>query len=298
MNVFKKSIQLLPYITRAQRRGIFSLVLVVVVLQLSYFIYMSFFLKKPREITREERLWMQEQVRLDSLQHSRFKSRTRKIYPFNPNFISDRKAYELGMSTAEIDRLHRFRAADQFVNSAGEFQKITQISDELLDELLPYFKFPQWVNQRQSKFKNAIYQPTSPLKPAVKLDLNRATAADLQAVRGIGPVYSKRIVQERERIGGFLDLRQLDFIWGLPPEAIVGLKDYCEITTRPAVEKLNINEASLDDLKQLPYLNYTLARNIVIYRSMHGPIANSSDLMLIKNFPLDKIDIISLYLNF
>ncbi|MFD2828841.1 hypothetical protein ACFSYG_20345 [Leeuwenhoekiella polynyae] len=36
-----------------------------------------------------------------------------KIYPFNPNFITDYKGYTLGMRMVEIDKLLRFREKDQ-----------------------------------------------------------------------------------------------------------------------------------------------------------------------------------------
>ncbi len=35
-----------------------------------------------------------------------------KIFPFNPNYITDYKGYSLGMSNEEIDRLHQFRATN------------------------------------------------------------------------------------------------------------------------------------------------------------------------------------------
>ena len=37
---------------------------------------------------------------------------------FNPNYISDYKGYELGMSLAELDRLHKFRASGNYIYSA------------------------------------------------------------------------------------------------------------------------------------------------------------------------------------
>ena len=52
---------------------------------------------------------------------------TLKLYPFNPNFITDYKGYTLGLSVEEIDRLHDVRANNTYVNSSKEFQKVTMV---------------------------------------------------------------------------------------------------------------------------------------------------------------------------
>ncbi|WP_366871233.1 hypothetical protein [Flavobacterium sp.] len=47
----------------------------------------------------------------------------------------------------------------------------------------------------------------------------------------------------------------------------------------------------------MPYLNYYSAKEIVTYRSMNGTI-KTEDLIKIKDFPVEKIKIIALYLEF
>lgn len=57
----------------------------------------------------------------------------------------------LGMSLVEIDKLHRFRESDKWVNSKADFKKVTGVSDSLLAEISPYFKFPEWVTNPKPK---------------------------------------------------------------------------------------------------------------------------------------------------
>ena len=64
------------------------------------------------------------------------------MYPFNPNYISDYKGYQLGMNVDEIDRLLAHREQSLYVNSAKEFQTITKISDSLLQKISSFFNFP------------------------------------------------------------------------------------------------------------------------------------------------------------
>ena len=78
-------------------------------------------------------------------------NRKPKMYPFNPNYITDYKGEQLGMSLLEIDRLLAFRENNKFVNSKDEFQKVTKVSDSLLHKIAPYFKFPEWVVKKDKQ---------------------------------------------------------------------------------------------------------------------------------------------------
>lgn len=80
-----------------------------------------------------------------------------EIKAFNPNFITDYKGYKLGMSVHEIDRLFAFRKENKYVNSPEEFQKVTKVSDSLLQVITPYFKFPDWVIDKKQYKSNKNY---------------------------------------------------------------------------------------------------------------------------------------------
>ncbi|EGP45047.1 ComEA family DNA-binding protein, partial [Achromobacter insuavis] len=55
--------------------------------------------------------------------------------------------------------------------------------------------------------------------PAQALDLNDATAQQLEAIRGIGPRTAQTIVSERERAGKFESLQDLaDRVRGISPK--------------------------------------------------------------------------------
>ncbi|MBP6586117.1 MAG: helix-hairpin-helix domain-containing protein, partial [Flavobacterium sp.] len=71
--------------TKEQRRGVLSLLLLIVIIQLSYFYWSSSKTTKP---STSDKSWLAMQSVIDSLKISQ-SSTERKIYPFNPNFISD-----------------------------------------------------------------------------------------------------------------------------------------------------------------------------------------------------------------
>lgn len=222
------------------------------------------------------------------------------IYPFNPNFISDYKGFLFGMSKEEIDRLHAYREKNLYVNTPREFQQVTQVSDEWINTYSPYFKFPTWVTQQKNKvFQNRKeFFKSEAKEPIVQICINSATKEDLQKVRGVGPAYADRILKERERLGGFVSKEQLKFVYGLPTETVEELYKYFTLLEMPSFTLVNINEATINQIKELPYMNYFIAREIVKHRSMYGDFVNKEDLMEIEKFPIDKVDIISLYLKF
>jgi DNA uptake protein ComE-like DNA-binding protein len=224
------------------------------------------------------------------------------MYPFNPNFITDFKGYKLGMKVDEIDRLLAFRKQGKFANSPEEFQKVTGISDSLLNAISPYFKFPDWVNKKNQEHYPNSYSKSNwkefPKKEAIKiLDINQATKEDLMKVFGIGDAISDRILNQKEVYGGFVSMDQMNEIWGLSPEVLANLQKYFKINSLPKVKKININNASIKELGQFPYFKYPISKNIVTYRSMNGDL-KIEDLANIKGFPVDKIKIIALYLEF
>jgi DNA uptake protein ComE-like DNA-binding protein len=280
--------------SKSQRLGLLVLFALLVAFQLVFYFFDSGVIEKPDPEPGKQQ-WLSVQSRIDTAAVAQRNSKP-KIYPFNPNFINDFKGYKLGMSVAEIDRLLAFRKTDRYVNSAAEFQQITQVSDSLLAQIAPYFKFPDWV---KNKNKHSFGQGKSFEKkvPAV-IDINLATQEDLKAVYGIGDGLSERILKEKEKLGGFVSMQQMKDVWGLSAEVVEKLQASFKVSQIPEVKKVKINEATVKELMQFPYFRYALAKSIVTYRSMNGGIKGVEDLVKISGFPIDKIDIIALYLEF
>jgi DNA uptake protein ComE-like DNA-binding protein len=283
--------------SKSHRTGLLVLLILIVVLQTIYF-FVDF--GSPIKTNSEKEKWLAFQTEIDSLKELAKYEGTR-LYPFNPNYISDYKGYKLGMSVQEIDRLLAYRKQNKFVNSADEFQKVTGISDSLLKTMVSYFKFPDWVNQKRKSYSNSASDTFVTFSKKKKIniqDINTAGSEDLEKIFGIGEVTAKRILSFKERFGAFVSMEQLNDIWGLSAEVVANLQEHFEIKTLTGIKKLDINNASINELAQFPYFKYALAKQIVIYRSMNGPIVETADLTKIKGMPNDKIKIIALYLDF
>jgi DNA uptake protein ComE-like DNA-binding protein len=279
--------------TKSQRSGIILLVLLCVTLQLVYF-FIDF--KTVINNSKEKQEWLAFQTEIDSLKQIK-RDYIPKIFPFNPNFITDFKGYKLGMSVAEIDRLLNFRKTNKYVNSVEDFQNVTKVSDSLLNTMSPYFKFPDWVNNKKEFKSNYIPFEKKKVKNII-LDINLATKEDLIKVYGIGPALSDRILKQKELLGGFVSMEQMNDVWGLSPEVIENLNKNFKVAGLPKVKRVDINNATIKELMLFPYFKYALAKAIVTYRSMNGDFKENADLIKINGFPDDKINIIGLYLYF
>ncbi len=281
--------------TRGERAGLLLLAILILSVQVCY--HFADFGAEPEPISKKQ--WLALERQIDSVR--RLKPEKPKRYPFNPNFITDYKGYQLGMSVAEIDRLHAFREKGQFVNSAKEFQSVTRVSDSLLAAISPGFKFPDWVTGKRNKQggwqkTEGRWQKTG--KKWVVRDINLATKDELMAVYGIGDALSDRILKQRGLLGGFVSMTQMADVWGLQPEVIGKLQTQFKVFALPQIKKIRINDASISELAKFPYFRYALAKEIVTYRSMNGPISGIADLVKIRNFPVDKVEIIAVYLEF
>ena len=253
-------------------------------------------------ISKEEKNWLLQQNNVDSIKEVTIET-ANKIYPFNPNYITDYKGYKLEMTIEQIDRLHHLRKQNKYVNSKTEFQKLTGVSDEWMNKYAPCFKFPDWVtnksaNKFSSNFENK-YQKFDKKETKIEVqDINTANQVELEKVYMIGEKLALKIIAEREKFGGFSSMEQLGFIWGISPEAIEDLNKRFQIKSTENLKKIKINELPIKELQQFPYFNYYIAKSIVTYRSMNGEIKNIDDLTKIKQFPVEKIKIIAVYLEF
>lgn len=71
--------------------------------------------------------------------------------------------------------------------------------------------------------------PTDAPAPTTTLDINTATAQQLQLLPRIGPALAQRIVNDRERHGRYRSIGQLDRVVGIGPRTIERLRPYIRI---------------------------------------------------------------------
>ena len=240
------------------------------------------------------------QKEIDSLRLAEIENRKPKKYPFNPNYITDYKGYVLGMTNEEIDRLLQYRKEDKWINSTADFKRVTGVSDSLLNELSPYFKFPDWVTnpKPRNNFKDFKSEKGFSEKPFTqKIDLNKATEEQLQQISGIGEALSKRIVSYREKLGGFSNDIQLYSVYGLEPAVVQRTLNVFAVKTPKHISMMNVNTASASDISTIPGISFEMAKKIWEYRRLREKITSIQELDKIEGMTERKLQLIQLYLS-
>jgi competence ComEA-like helix-hairpin-helix protein len=67
------------------------------------------------------------------------------------------------------------------------------------------------------------------LRDGQPMDLNRASAAELTLIPGVGPKLAERIVAERTRRGGFAELEELRAVRGIGPKTWERVRPFVEV---------------------------------------------------------------------
>lgn len=275
--------------TKNQKRGILFLIFLILLTQIIY-LFVSF---SSEEISLENKTIVATfQKEYDSLQKLKENKKPFQTTRFNPNYLSDFRASALGMSIKEIDRLKSYRAKGKFVNSAKEFQKVTKIKDSLLLSMQDYFKFPAWVQNKNKKSGKKRFKKVK----VTTTDLNQATAKDFQTIRIINYKLAKRIIAYRNKLQGFTFPSQLTEVYYLTKEQAKAILQVFSIKEKPTIKKVNVNTATFKEILRLPYIDYELTKKILNYRDEVAEIQNILELKKIDDFPLEKFNLITLYL--
>ncbi|MDX2114292.1 MAG: helix-hairpin-helix domain-containing protein [Planctomycetota bacterium] len=74
----------------------------------------------------------------------------------------------------------------------------------------------------------------SPTPAGFLIDLNHASAAELEALPRIGPALAERIVTHRAQHGPFRSLADLDAVPGIGPRTLDALRDHVTLGREPA----------------------------------------------------------------
>ena len=235
-----------------------------------------------KSLPLDEEAMSRHQKSIDSLAKSNTKAPV--IYPFNPNYLTDYRAYVLGLDTESIDRLMAYRASGNWLNTIDQFQAIAGIADHLMATLRPYLIFPERKKFTASKkmgFK--------------KMGINNSDVTDLRKVYGVGEKLSQRIINYRALLTGYSDMDQLYEVFGLDSSVVERIKMRFEIKALPKINKMVLDTVSYHDLVRLPYISAKDAQKIIRWRTANEGIA-FDDLQNIEGFDSLKIARITIYL--
>ena len=230
-------------------------------------------------------------------------------FPFDPNTADSTQLLRLGLQPWQVRNIYKYRAAGGIYRTKEDFARLYGLTVKQYRELEPYIRISAdyqpaatlFANQhghehaaKNSQAADSAARPTShKLAEGEQIDLNAADTTVYKRVPGIGSYYARRVAEYGRRLGGYVSIDQLDEIDDFPPEA----KAYFALTTTE-VQRLNLNQLTLNELRRHPYINYYQARAIIDYRRRYGPISSLDQLSLLPDFPPEAIERLRPYVSF
>lgn len=193
-------------------------------------------------------------------------------FNFNPNTISAQDFKKMGFTDKQTQSFMNYRSAGAKFYTKKDFKKLYFINDEIYELLSPYILMPDSIiASKQSK----------KIKEQIIVELNTVDSINLIKVPGIGGYRAKKILELRNKLGGFTDYDQLKMIYGFNDSLIETLKPYININPY-IIKKININKANIKELARHPYIGYNLSISIYNYRQNHGNYNSIEDLKKLK----------------
>ena len=140
--------------------------------------------------------------------------------------------------------------------------------------------------------RDSIRQQGRPLGATERIDVDRAGAAELTRLPGIGPALANRIVADRQNGGPFGSIAGLGRVRGLGPALRERLRSHLSFGGIPAEAQstslpnaVDLNLATVADLVGLPGIGPARARAIVAFRDSVGPFRQLEDLKRVPGVP-------------
>ncbi|MEJ8816598.1 ComEA family DNA-binding protein [Lacibacter sp. H407] len=200
------------------------------------------------------------------------------LFAFDPNTASEAEWQRLGLRDKTIQTILNYRSKGGKFFKAEDLQRIYGLRSGDYERLKPYVQIASQRKEQTSGFAAAT-EPKIERKEyaAVAVDINTADTAEWKRLKGIGSGYARRIVNFRSKLGGFVSVEQVKETFGLPDSVYQQIKPQLRFDAS-SVQQIDLNKASIDELKAHPYIAYAVANAIVQYRKEHGDFTDVDDI--------------------
>lgn len=194
-------------------------------------------------------------------------------FEFDPNTLSIDGWRKLGIREKTILTISRYLSKGGRFREAKDLKNIWGLHTEDVERLIPYVRIRGDLNPlHDDKIETKIYSS----EKIKSVDINTSDTNAFISLPGIGSTLSKRIISFREKLGGFNNIEQVKETFGLPDSVFQKIRPRLLISGD--FKKININSATVDEMKSHPYIRFNLANTIVQYRSQNGNYLSVTDI--------------------
>ena len=201
-----------------------------------------------------------------------------EVFSFDPNLASEEDLRRLGLPARTAATILKFRSKGGKFFRADDLKKIWGLPPGFYQRVHDHIHITPREESRRLSFEHAAPDIIRPGKTILPVDVNTADSAAFESLPGIGARLSQRIVQFRDKLGGFYSTSQLSEVFGLADSVFQKISPYLQLTG--TVKLISINTVTKDELKLHPYFRWKFANAIIEYRNQHG---NFKSLEAVKN---------------
>ena len=205
-----------------------------------------------------------------------------ELFYFDPNTLSKEGWQKLGLRDKTIGTIQNYISKGGKFRKPEDLQRIYGLFPNEFERIAPYIKIESASEINISKdFTDNNDKENQPAKTYPSrysiIDINTADTTAFISLPGIGSKLAFRVVTFRDKLGGFYSINQVGETFGLPDSTFQKIKQFLKLENG-TVKKININTATVDQLKAHPYIRYILANPIIAYRNEHGIFSKIEDL--------------------
>lgn len=224
-----------------------------------------------------------------------------ELFYFDPNTLSFDGWKRLALKEKNIQTILNYRNKGGHFYKAEDLKKIYGLKNEDYLRIAPYVRINTSNEEKDEVASTTLPKPQTNISDQGNFrqysvfDVNSADTTAFISLPGIGSRLATRIVQFREKLGGFYSIDQVAETFGLPDSTFQKIKQYLELKNT-SIRKININTATVDELKAHPYIKWSLANPLVAYRNEHGLFFSIADIKKIPSVTNDVFNKIAPYL--
>lgn len=199
-----------------------------------------------------------------------------RLFKFDPNTLSPEGWKDLGLRDKTITTIQNYLSKGGRFREAADIKKIWGLFPDEAERLMPYVEIEKSAQGYDNARSAGTYRPKEPAKSLNPISVNESDTAAWIALPGIGGTLSQRIVKFRDKLGGFYSVDQVAETFGLPDSTFRQIKPL--LTLAGEVKKINLNTATLEELKNHPYIKHPVANALVQYKAQHGDYKSVEDI--------------------
>lgn len=212
---------------------------------------------------------------------------------FDPNTAAAKDMIRVGLPAKVANTIVNYRNKGGKFFKKEDLKKIYGLRDSDYKKVAPYIRL--YEKEHKNNYDDKPREQKSYEYQRKKIDINRATAEEFETLYGIGVYLAKRIVNFREKLGGFYAVEQVGETYGIADSVFQVFKNQLEVNQKDLVQ-ININRADFQQLDAHPYISKKLALEIIALREKLGTIENLESLHSLKNWDNHSLEQVRPYL--